>query len=66
MDVVSVTEKIDDTPAGRLERQIRGMFADMKRQAIRERTIRGKRGRADRGLPAGAAAPLGYIYVDED
>ena len=66
VSVVSVTEKIDDTPAGRLERQIRGMFADMERQHIRERTIRGKRGRADKGLPAGATAPLGYLWQDEE
>jgi site-specific DNA recombinase len=66
VSVVSATEKIDDTPAGRLERQIRGMFADMERQGIRERTIRGKRGRAESGLPAGAYAPLGYAWRDAE
>jgi site-specific DNA recombinase len=64
VSVESVMEKIDETPAGRLERQIRGMFADMERQGIRERTIRGKLKRAEQGLAAGAFAPLGYHYAD--
>lgn len=64
--VESVLEVIDDTPAGRLNRQIRGIVADLERQNIRERSMRGRKRRAEAGefLP-GRKAPYAYRWADD-
>ena len=54
-----VTEKLEDTPEGRLLLSVRGFMAEVERVKIRERTNRGRRARAAGGkIDAGAAPPL--------
>jgi site-specific DNA recombinase len=43
------TEEIDNTAEGKLLRSVRGYVAEVERQKIRERTIRGKRSRIESG-----------------
>ena len=50
----------EDTPEGRLLLNVKGVVAEYEREKIRERTLRGKKEKARRGLiPAGAIA-YGY------
>jgi len=61
-----VTEQFEDTPMGRFILSVRTFVAEMEREKIRERTERGKRERARRGmLPTGSRAMLGYTYNRE-
>jgi site-specific DNA recombinase len=50
-----VTEELDNTPQGKLMLSVRGFVAEVERQKIRERTLRGKRAR----LLAGKIHSLG-------
>lgn len=54
-----------DTPEGRLFDAIEGSFAEYERMKIRERSIRGKRGKLEAGkvLGQGGSAPYGYRWV---
>ena len=62
-----VTERLEDTPEGRLIQSVRGFVAEMERVKIAERTTRGRRARADAGKPIpGWKAPYGYRWADVD
>jgi site-specific DNA recombinase len=62
----SVTEDIDNSPQGQILRAVIGGMAEMERLKIAERTIRGRRARAQSGkLLPGKAALYGYRWRDE-
>ncbi len=44
-----VTEQIDDSPEGKLIHHVRGYAAELEREKIRERSLRGKRARVQSG-----------------
>ncbi len=50
----------DDTPEGRLLVHVKGVIAEYEREKIRERTMRGKREKARRGLIVAGPLPYGY------
>ena len=58
-----VTEKLDDTPEGRLLASVSSYVAAIEREKIRERTIRGK-ARQGRGRP-GAVVWAGSVRLRE-
>ena len=61
VDLVFVTEPMDNSPEGALIRYVRGFAAQIEREKIRERTIRGKREKARSGqLATGGARLFGY------
>lgn len=56
-----VTEKLEDTPEGRLLLSVKGYAAEVEREKIRERSLRGKRTRIENGkLPNFGAELYGY------
>lgn len=58
-----VTEPLDTSPEGQLIAYVKGYAAQMEREKIKDRTIRGKRARALAGqLPTGSAGLYGYDY----
>jgi len=61
----SVTEDIDKTPLGEAITYLRGTFSQIEAEKIRERTMRGKKKKAERGcIPCGGYGRLyGYDYV---
>lgn len=61
----SVTEDIDRTPLGEAITYLRGTFSQIEAEVIRERTMRGKKAKAEQGrVPCGGYARLyGYDYV---
>ena len=62
-----VTEKLEDTPEGRLLLSVRGFVAEVERVKIRERTNRGRRARAAGGKMMPGPRPLyGYQWRDGD
>ena len=62
-----VTERLEDTPEGRLLQSVRGFVAEMERLKIAERTVRGRKARAQTGkLLPGKAAPYGYRWRNAD
>ena len=60
-----VTEPLDNSPEGQLILYVKGYAAQIEREKIADRTIRGKRMRARQGkIPGGAGINLyGYTYV---
>jgi site-specific DNA recombinase len=63
--VESVTEKLDDSMAGRMTATMLGLIAEMDREKILERTQRGLRGRVEEGRIKTGPTPLyGYKWVD--
>ena len=58
----TVGQKIEDTPEGRVLRQVMGSFAEMEHTKTRERSLRGIRKRVESGFPHAAAAPYGYHW----
>src|SRR5215212_7377518 len=57
-----VTEKLDDTPEGRLLASVSSYVAAIEREKIRERTIRGKRAKAEAGrVPSSGLDLFGYV-----
>ncbi|MDP9363747.1 MAG: recombinase family protein [Chloroflexota bacterium] len=61
-----VTERLEDTPEGRLLQSVRGFVAEVERLKIAERTVRGRRARAQGGkLLPGKAALYGYRWRDD-
>lgn len=59
-----VNDKFENTPEGNLQKQIRASLAEFERAKIKERTLRGRRGRAQAGyVHTGRTAPYGYRYV---
>jgi site-specific DNA recombinase len=61
----SVTEDIDKTPLGEAITYLRGTFSQIEAEKIRERTMRGKKARAQQGcVPCGGYSRLyGYDYI---
>lgn len=60
-----VTERLEDTPEGRLLQSVRGFVAEVERLKIGERSSRGRRSRAESGRPIpGWKAPYGYAWAD--
>ncbi len=50
----------EDTPEGRLLLNVRAVVSEFEREKIRERTLRGKREKARRGLIVAGPTPYGY------
>lgn len=66
VEVVLVTEELDDTPMGQAMRTLHGLFARIEAAKIRERTMRGRAERLEGGRLAGnTPAPYGLRYTDE-
>jgi len=65
IQLIFVTEPMDNSPEGQLIRYVKGYAAQIEREKIKERTMRGKKMRAMTGkLPAGSHAHLyGYDYI---
>lgn len=62
--IVFCDMNFEETPEGDLAYGIIGTFAEYERQAIRDRTMRGRRRRAQEGVqPYRSWAPLGYEIV---
>lgn len=60
-----VNEQFEDTPIGRHLRNIKGLFAEMELEQLRERTRRGIRGRIRQGKMMPGNRPLyGYAWAD--
>jgi site-specific DNA recombinase len=67
VQVVSVTEKFDDTPVGRFMRSVYAFVSELEREKIFIRTSRGRRDRAENGNLTGQGKPAyGYRYVDTE
>jgi site-specific DNA recombinase len=64
VDLVFVTEPLDSSPEGQLIVYVKGYAAQLEREKIRERSLRGKRARALSGkIPAGSHTHMfGYVY----
>jgi site-specific DNA recombinase len=61
-----VTEKLEDTPEGRLLLSVYGYVAEIERLKIRERTNRGRRARAQAGKMMPGPRPLyGYRWAPD-
>lgn len=62
-----VTERLEDTPEGRLLQSVRGFVAEVERLKIAERTLRGRRARTEQGkLLPGGKPPFGYRWRSAD
>ena len=62
----SATEDIDDSPQGQILRAVIGGMAEMERLKIAERTVRGRKARAESGkLLPGTRPPYGYQWRDD-
>lgn len=66
VELIFVNAPKDDTPEGRMLFGLKGLFAEYEREKMRQRTMRGKRGRAEAGYVLGGRIPYGYQYVSED
>lgn len=65
-DVEFVTEPLDNSPEGQLIRFVRGYAAKIEHEKIRERSIRGRRARAQSGKPIPTSRPpYGYQWTDD-
>ena len=63
-DLITSDVKFDKTPAGRCMRTIWAAMAEMERETIRDRTVGGKRKRAEQGQqPQRSRSPYGYRIV---
>lgn len=54
------------TPEGELMYKFQGIVAEYEKEKIKERTMRGKRGKAAKGLVISNTKPFGYIYDKEN
>lgn len=59
-----VSGEYKDTPEGRMLLQMQGVFAEYEREKIRERTMRGRRGKLRSGQPITDSHVFGYDFVD--
>lgn len=59
------TSPAKPSPERRLLTQFKGIIAEYELAKIRERTERGRRGKAQAGIPARSHVPLGYRYVGD-
>lgn len=61
-----VTEKFEDTPVGKFVLAAKSFAAEVEREKIKERSLRGRRARAESGKLLAARVPLyGYQWADE-
>lgn len=64
--LIFVTEELDSTPEGKLMQSVRGYVAEVERQKIRERCVRGKRQKALSGRVVRSGTDLyGYTHDSE-
>jgi len=63
--VLSATESNEDTPAGRMKRNIHMTFAQYFSEELAQKTIRGMSINAEKGLVTGGTTPLGYRIKDK-
>jgi len=66
VEVIFVNAPKDDTPEGRMLFGLKGLFAEYEREKMRQRTMQGKKRRAEAGYVLGGRIPYGYEYVSED
>lgn len=67
VEVVFVTEPLDNSPEGQLIRFVRGYAAKVEHEKIKERAMRGIRARAESGKPLPGSRPkYGYRWRDSD
>jgi site-specific DNA recombinase len=64
VELISITEKFEDTPEGRLLFNIQGYLDEVEAQKVRIRTSRGKAHRAKRALTGQGRPMYGYLYAD--
>jgi site-specific DNA recombinase len=60
--LVVTTPRDTKTPEGQLLVNVQSVLAEYEREKLKERTLRGLRGRAQAGKPPGGTVPLGYRY----
>jgi site-specific DNA recombinase len=66
VEVLFVTEPLDNSPEGQLIRFVRGYAAKVEHEKFRERSMRGLRARLEAGKPhPGPKPPFGYLWRDE-
>lgn len=67
VELVFVLEPLDNSPEGALIRYVKGYAAQIERERIKERTLRGKKSRARMGFMVQATGKgiYGYRYVPE-
>ncbi len=61
-----VVVNYDQSPDGKFMFGIRGLLAQLEKEKIRERTMRGKRGKAAKGMVIRDAKPFGYTFDAEN
>lgn len=61
-DLRFVIVNYDQSPDGRFMFGIRGLLAQLEKEKIKERTMRGKRGKAAKGMVIRNAKPFGYTF----
>lgn len=61
-DLKFVLTQYDQSPDGRFMFGIRGLLAELEKEKIKERTLRGKKGKAAKGLVIRDAKPYGYTF----
>ncbi len=65
VELISITEKFEDTPEGNLMFMIQGWLGSVEAEKIRIRTVRGKQHRAAKALTGQGSHPMyGYSWVD--
>lgn len=57
-----VVVNYDQTPDGKFMFGIRGLLAELEKEKIKERTMRGKKGKAAKGMVIRDTKPLGYTF----
>ena len=63
-ELLTVEQKFDNNPSGKLTKDIIGAFAAFEKNMINIRTISGKKNKAEKKLFTGGKVPLGYKLVD--
>lgn len=61
-DLKFVVVNYDQSPDGKFMFGIRGLLAQLEKEKIKERTMRGKKGKAAKGLVISNAKPFGYTF----
>lgn len=64
VELISITEKFEDTPEGRLLFNIQGYLDEVEAQKVRIRTSRGKAHRAKQALTGQGRPMYGYLFAD--
>ncbi len=65
VELISITEKFEETPEGQLMFAIQGFLGSVEAEKIRIRTVRGKQHRASKALTGQGKYPTyGYLWID--